>query len=290
VIITVYGDESGTHKGSPFMLLAGYVSTLGKWNAFDAAWRRALTQIDNNLSHFHATDHWGTDIGERFAPHIVKLAKRYLLLGYVIRLNKADYEKYYIAEVRPRKPQLDTMYGVSFRFLVSFLITRLPTLLGRYDITFNIILEAGAQGSKDAERIRAELRKQLPTETAMVGGVTFEDKKKLPGLQVSDALAFGAFQIEPGNPQQVVRIQQKGPLGSPSFCGLLRKREVPNVTFEPLVDIPEDYNISQANRAVLVRPPIFRCELDGATLGALKTDILALVEIRKRYAESLKNG
>ena len=253
--ITFYGDESGTHKGSPFMLLGGHASTFGKWNAFDIAWQRALKRV--GLSHFHATDHWGTDIGERFGPEIVKLTKKHLLFGCVIRLNKDDYERHYIAGLRPRKPQLDTMYGVSFRYLVSFLLTRLPTLLDRSDVTFNIVLEAGAHGSKDADRITTELRKQLPTETVMFGGVTFKDKKRFPGLQVADALAFGAFHVEPTSPQ--------------------------------LVDGPEDQTILQARRAVLVKPPIFRCELDERTLRALKADILALVEMRKLYAESLKN-
>jgi hypothetical protein len=150
------------------------------------------------------------------------------------------------------------MYGVSFRFLVSFLLTRVPALLDRSDMTFDLVLEAGAVGSKDAGRIVKELKKQLPTETALLGSVHFGDKKKSPGLQAADALAFGAFQIEP-----------KYPL---------------------LIDGPEDQSIAQANRSVLVRPPIFRCELDATTLGALKTDILALVEMRKRYTQSLKFG
>jgi hypothetical protein len=115
-----------------------------------------------------------------------------------------------------------------------------------------------ADGSKDACRILKDLKKQLPTETAMLGDVRFRDKKKFPGLQAADALAFGAFQIEPTNPI--------------------------------LVDGPEHQTIAQANRSVLVKPPIFRYELDATMLGALKTEILALVEMRKRYAKSLKLG
>jgi hypothetical protein len=129
-------------------------------------------------------------------------------------------------------------------------------LLGRSDLTFNIILESGAAGSKDAERIRAALKEQLPAETAMLGSVTFGDKKTFPGLQASDALAFGAYQIEPTGPQ--------------------------------LSDVPEGATISQMEQSSQVKPPIFRCALDAETLRLLKDDILALVDIRKRYAESLK--
>ncbi len=147
------------------------------------------------------------------------------------------------------------MYGISFRFLISFILTRLPTLLGRSDMTFDVRLEGGAPGSKDVQRITADLKKQLPEETAMFGGVTLHDKKRFPGLQAADALAFGAFHQEPTNPE--------------------------------LIDGPADQTIAQANRAVLVKPPIFRCELDAKTLGALKTDILVLAEMRKRYAADL---
>jgi transcriptional regulator with XRE-family HTH domain len=255
LVITVYGDESGTHDASPFMLLSGFVASEGQWLAFDAGWRDALAK--HGLSHFHATDHWGTNIGEKFGPEVLNLTGEHLILGYVIKINKDDYNNHYIAGLRPRKPQLDTIYGIAFRFLVSFLITRLPGLLGRSDITFNIILESGAVGSKDAERIRAAVKKQLPIEAAMLGSVTFGDKKAFPGLQASDALAFGAYQMEP-----------KGPV---------------------LSDVPEGANISDVSESSQAKLPIFRCALDPDTLRSLKSDILALVDIRKRYAEDLKS-
>jgi hypothetical protein len=254
LVLTVYGDESGTHDASPFMLLSGFVAEEVEWSAFDAGWRDALKRV--GISHFHATDYWGTNIGDEFALTIVRLTGDHLILGYVIRIDKPDYNNHYIAGVRPKKFQLDTTYGVAFRFLISFLITRLPQLLGHSDLMFNIILESGAAGSKDAERIRATLKKQLPADTAMLGSVTFGDKKIFPGLQASDALAFGAYKTEPNGPQ--------------------------------LSDLPEGTRLSQATQSSPAKPPIFRCALDGETLRSLKSDILALVDIRKRYAESLK--
>jgi hypothetical protein len=44
---------------------------------------------------------------------------------------------------------------------------------------------------------------------------------------------------------------------------------------------------ADCKRRVLVKPPIYYCRLDAAMLGALKSDILALVEIRKRYAAEI---
>jgi hypothetical protein len=36
-----------------------------------------------------------------------------------------------------------------------------------------------------------------------------------------------------------------------------------------------------------VKPPIYHCCLDAAMLGALKSDILTMVELRKRYAAEI---
>jgi len=47
------------------------------------------------------------------------------------------------------------MYGVCYRYLLSFLLTEIPQLLKRIDLQINIMLEAGARGSRDAFRIHA---------------------------------------------------------------------------------------------------------------------------------------
>lgn len=252
VIVTAYGDETGTHASSPVMLLSGFVAALGKWNHFDREWNLALPK---GIAYYHATDHWNSKVGAEFGPKITKLTARHLLFGYVIRLKRSVYEKHYIAGERTQKPQLDTSYSVCFRFLVSFLLTRLPTLMHRNDLTINIVLEAGARGHRDCFRVINDIKKQLPAETAMLGGLSFEDKRRFPGLQASDALAFGSY-----------------------------KRSESNEPF--LMDIPQTGDLIAARRRAVIKPPIFHCDLDAETLGALKSDILALIDIRRRFAET----
>jgi hypothetical protein len=87
VIITAYGDESGTHdgpNGSPIMMLAGWAATLGQWNSFDDGWKRAIKRA-GLPGYFHATEHWDTETGQKFAPLATKLQKKHLLL--VMSLN-----------------------------------------------------------------------------------------------------------------------------------------------------------------------------------------------------------
>jgi hypothetical protein len=258
VIVTAYGDESGTHAGSPIQMLAGYVATLGEWNKFDPKWRRAITRA-GLPGYFHGTEHWNTEAGRKFAPLAAKLNRKYLRFGYVVELDKESYERHYVAGNRPRKPQLDTRYGVCFRFLLTFLLTRLPILLEREDLTLNIVLEEGAAGSEDSIRIVQQLRKQPETQDLMrmLGGVSFQPKARFPGLQVSDSLAFGSLKIAP--------------------AGL------------PLIDIPQDAPLSESQKTLGYKPAVYHCRLDEVLLGALKSDISALVEIRRRMADGIKN-
>jgi hypothetical protein len=253
VIITAYGDESGTHDDSPNMMLAGHVSTLGQWNRFDIGYQQAI-QRAGLPGYFHATEHWDTEAGAKFAPLLRKLEKKYVRFGYVIELDKDSYEQYYVAGNRPKKPQLDTRYALCFRFLGAFLITRLPVLLGRNDITLNIVLEEGAVGAKDCHRIVQEWRKLPETQdiAQMLSGVSFAPKKKFPGLQVSDALSFGAWKIAPTGPE--------------------------------MVDLPQDVSLASARSATQWKPTIFHCRLDQPILESFKNDILTLVDIRKRIA------
>jgi hypothetical protein len=72
VIVTTYGDESGTHDESPAMMLAGYVSTLVQWNNFDAEWKRDLLR-SGLPGYFHATEHHNTAAGRRFSPKAARL-------------------------------------------------------------------------------------------------------------------------------------------------------------------------------------------------------------------------
>jgi hypothetical protein len=47
-------DESGTHKESPVMVIAGYVSKLSLWTQFEREWKEVLSEY--NIKVFHMTD------------------------------------------------------------------------------------------------------------------------------------------------------------------------------------------------------------------------------------------
>ena len=136
--------------------------------------------------------------------------------------------------------------------MISFLLRELPQLIGREDLRINTILELGAPGSRDAERIHAKIKQDVPDEVKTIGTISFGEKKCFPGLQAADSLAHPSFQ------------QEKTDLEIFPF---------PTGT---LIDAKKTLN----NRFVI--PPIFRLHLDQAHLHILKSDILARVEMERR--------
>jgi hypothetical protein len=256
VIIKVFVDESGTHSASEYMMLAGYVGTLGKWNLLDDLWRKRLKR--ESLLYFHAVEHSRKRRYQSLCWDLLKMCGKHLLFGFNIRLDKKSYDDFYIANLRPQQTQLDTMYGVCYRHMVSLLINDLPTLMRRSDLQIDIVLEDGAAGSKDALRIHQQIKKTFPELAAMLGSVSFGCKKRLPGLQAADSLAHPAL------------AEEKRP-------GL------------DLRSFPATGTLVEARRATssTIIPPVFRVHLDATVLASLKQTILERSELQRRYAEAL---
>lgn len=244
MIIKVYADESGTHAGSDYLMLSGYIGALGKWIALDRAWRRRLSR--DNLQYFHAVEHNRRRTNEDLRYDLLKLCGKHLACGFTIRLDKRSYDDFYIAGHRPKGVHLDTMYGVCFRYLLSFLLTEIPQLLKRVDLQIDIMLEDGAAGSKDAFRIHTNFKKRLQEHERLLGVIEFGDKKKYPGLQAADSLAHPSFVEETRDLPLDLR-----PLGPTDT--LIHARRITHDT---------------------VIPPVFRLELNAENLAELKKNMV----------------
>jgi hypothetical protein len=256
VIIKVFADESGTDNASEAMMLAGYVGTLGKWNLLDELWCKRLKR--EGLPYFHAVEHSRKRRYQSLCWDLLKMCGKHLLFGFNIRLDKKSYEDFYIANFRPRKTQLDTMYGVCYRYIVSVLVQDLPALMRRSDLRIDIVLEGGAAGSKDALRVHYQIKKTFPELAAMLGSVSFGDKRQRPGLQAADSLAYPA---------------------------LVEERR-PGLDLRPF---PEKGTLVEARRATssTIIPPVFRVHLDAAVLASLKHTILERSDLQWHYSEAL---
>jgi hypothetical protein len=209
------------------------------------------------LEYFHAVEHSRQVRNQGMCWDLLKICGKHLLFSFTIRLDKKSYEDFYIANFRPRKTQLDTMYGICYRHMVSFLINELPKLMARSDLQIDIVLEAGAAGSKDAPRIHQQIKKTFPELAVMLGSVSFGEKQQ-PGLQAADSLAHPA----------------------------LAEEKRPSLDLRPF---PATGTLAEARRATrsTVIPPVFRLHLDAAALASLKQTILERTELQQRYTEAL---
>ena len=54
VVLKAYFDDSGTHKGSKSVVLAGFMASEDEWTAFEHAWQAILNR--EGLKSFHAAD------------------------------------------------------------------------------------------------------------------------------------------------------------------------------------------------------------------------------------------
>lgn len=263
VIVTVYIDESGTHDGSPVLIMAGWVGKLGQWAGFDPKWNKLLKQ--SKLTFFHSKEMrhsenefrgWHPLDKSAFTQRAANIALKNLEFGFTITLSKEAFRDLYVNDNRPKKIPLDTQYGLCFRYLLSVIPPMVKDAFGGRELDINFVLEAGHKNAGDAERIFNRVKKMglsHPEEkeiVKMLNVIAFGDKKKFPGLQAADVNAYAAFQHETSSPLEVVLLDPKS---------------------------------SMAEAKKIQKVPIFRLEVGETELKLFKQFILDEIKEREDY-------
>ena len=168
-------DETNTH-GAPFMMMAGYMARVSAWEKFDRLWSRGLKRA--GLDYWHGVE----TATHPFALDAHEISDSNLLFGFVVRMNKTDFA-IYRAGAWGGKAQPDSMYGLCFRYCLSFVVQRAVAELPRRSLTVDFVIEKGGPNSGAPATILEELRsKKVPDFSEFLGTVTLEDKKLVPGL------------------------------------------------------------------------------------------------------------
>jgi|GEM_PF-2133681 len=268
VIFTVYIDESGTHAGSPVMLLGGRLAKLGQWVDFDTKWRRLLKR--KSLAYFHGTEFrnrrdqfrgWDPDEGDRFVSEANKIVGKHTLYGFTVTLDHTEYKNVYRKIERHRKVKWDSKYGLCFRVALLQIPRLIYRSLPKGDHQVNFVLESGDPGSGDAKTIFDEAKRDGPPEIAdLLGTLTYADKKCFPGLQAADFTAYGAFQAEQSSEMSYSAIDR-------------------------------DHTIKDAQRVVKYKSPVVKWPVTPALMKSLVANASADVERRQRFwQEARKKG
>ena len=246
-------DESGTHGKSAHMIMAGYTARINQWNRFDLKWRKSLKK--HGLEYFHAKEHWQLP----FAAKAVKIADDNLLFGFVVKLREDDYKKFYRAGPWGGKAQPDSMYGLCFRYCLSFVLQQTLLEAPNRDLGLSFVVEEGHQNQVAPADIVFQLkRKKISGVSEFLGSATTGEKKKSPGLQAADGLAFGAWHLEHGDV----------PLGVVA----------PNV---PVSDLKGESRL---------KAPIFHCDIDERELRIFQDGYFAHVDFRRQFGRNKSGG
>jgi ASC-1-like (ASCH) protein len=203
MIVTVYIDESGTHESS-VTILGGWVGRLGQWANFDPKWRRLLKRSRPTYFHSKKLRHskgkfkgWSITEKQAFMAKAAKFGKE-LEFGFTIILADEDYQQHYVAGQRPKEVQLDTRYGICFRYCLGMIPPLAMQAFGTKDLEISFVLESGHQNFGDAERIFKkvkESREAIEQEIVKtLKSVTAGDKIDFAGLQIADVVAYNSFQ------------------------------------------------------------------------------------------------
>lgn len=213
--VAVHIDESGTHQGSPWCIVAGQIGSASDWQQFVQDWNAVLNRPEFGGVVFHATDLWagkhdfsGWDISKR-----ISLA---LMLGHII--ENWQERIYSVAVAIPVQPFKDILAPILhskirdpyFPTLLLFL-SRILTVV---DKKFNASMVTCFADRKKEFEWRGQVLYDAIRTALQVNGqrldekLNYRSKELIVPLQAADFVANTAFKDlsvgGSGHPQIVV--------------------------------------------------------------------------------------
>ena len=172
--LTAYFDESGTHGGSPGVVVAGFISMAGGWKSYETELASELSRRD--LRVFHANELRSERYKSLHDAHS-KIIRRNVLWGISVTLKSSDYKTYYKVPGLPRRTRLDSQYGFCFRMCLMAALNFVSTLPRDWPLT--VVAELGHRNAPDATRIFAEVKDSLmaPHDRMLSGPLVFDTKE-----------------------------------------------------------------------------------------------------------------
>jgi hypothetical protein len=191
-VATGYFDDSGTHN-TPVVTMAGYVSTMGGWKAFEREsnklFKREKIEVFHAKDFFHEAGEfrgWDEPRKMRFATEWFEIAGEHVFDGATISIDKAAYNK-----VRGQRKA--TANVAPYTYYLNILIDRLCGDGDTWDLIqkdqLSLIFEKGNahDGGLKIEFENIKLRNKLEEH---LGSATVAPKQSSRALQLADYPAF----------------------------------------------------------------------------------------------------
>ena len=172
-MLWAYLDESGTHKGSPLVVVAGYAGGHNEWRLFERSWRKKL--IDYNIDFFHAKNP-KCDI---LRPHLVNEILKRKLYGVICAISPDEYNLY--ADNRFRSTIGNAYAACTYSCALEIAKIARNNELGK----ISIVIESGQPNSKYVEKT---LKLFMKNPKYDIAGVMLGKKEDFVPLQNSKFL------------------------------------------------------------------------------------------------------
>jgi Protein of unknown function (DUF3800) len=192
-IMEAYFDESGTHAGSPFLCVAGYLFKKGNAHALDIAWREMLQE--KSLPFFRMSDcahgtgpfqGWSKIDTTDLEIRAINLVKAYAAYGFAASVVMDDFH------LIPNLGLFDTAY--SFACLQMFLGVKYWADNNDFHGDVNYVFESGAQHQSEANAFMQNVFEHPQMRLDFrYSSHTFADKANVSQLQCADLLAWHWF-------------------------------------------------------------------------------------------------
>ncbi|MFZ6658809.1 DUF3800 domain-containing protein [Undibacterium sp. TJN19] len=191
--VEAYFDESGTHDGSPFLCVAGYIFEKNKSIELDEKWRKML--LHYGLPYFHMKEcahnmgvykHLSREQCDLAAREAINLIKTYAARGIAVSLDVSSYK------MIPPNGIFNNPY--SFMCWQVFNGVHNWSNENNHNKPISYFFESGAEGFGDFQRATDTIFKYpLLKEKYRGGSVSFQNKTNAIQLQCADLLAWHWF-------------------------------------------------------------------------------------------------
>jgi len=204
MIFTVYLDESGIHRDSQDVVIAGYIATNEQWISFETEWKQALSEF--GIPFFHMSDYaarkshyktWKNSERETRYERLTNIIKANTTYSVGITISRIDYA----AAMGAIAPTMASgLYGYIVNTLVLSVYLALRSI-GYPDAQIAYVLDRH-KGSGAIFSLLTELGVALDNaahengkDSNLVGflSVTAEDSKRFVPLQAADILAYQLY-------------------------------------------------------------------------------------------------
>jgi len=198
VMLEAYLDESGTHKGSPIVVVAGWLGDRKVWKSFIKEWNSHLRAA--GISHFHAKD----PKCESLKKPLIKAILKRNLLGVVCSVAPLEFQN----NASDRyKSKLGNTYSAC-AYICSGLISKITKKTG-HDVA--LVFEAGQPNGNSIHETITAIMEDTDISRHRFASIDFLSKDH-PGAIPLQAADFLAHVIANGETEWIRQFKESGRL------------------------------------------------------------------------------